>query len=111
MVDEIINIKFGSLLAPVTLIIISIIAIIVMIINIWALNKCSRAEDLLKTNNNWIIGINVVVIIASIVTLIIGIYGAAKVSGVDKILRNAYLRSRSGGSGGLGGLGSLESEH
>lgn len=95
MVDEVINIKFGSLLAPVTLIIISILAIIVMIINIWSLNKCSREPPGdLKANNNWIIGINVIVILASIVTLIIGIYGAAKVSGVDKTLRSAYLRGR-----------------
>lgn len=92
--EEVVDIKFGSLLAPITLIIISIVAIIVMIVNIWAVNKCSREAADLKSNNNWIIGINVVVIIASIITLIIGIYAAAKVSGLDKTVKTAYRKTR-----------------
>lgn len=102
--DETINIKFGSLLAPISLIIISIVAIIVMIVNIWSVNKCSREAVDLRSNNNWIIGINVVVILASIVTLIIGIYAAAKASGVDKTVKSAYRRIRTDPS-----LGSVSS--
>lgn len=86
--------KFDSLLAPVTLIVISIVAIIVMIVNIVSVHKCSQNAPDLASNNAWIIGINVIVILASIVTLIIGIYAAARATNAPKVIGDVMGRAR-----------------